>query len=69
MRILRSTLAAAARRGGPKRSLLKDENGAAVQSEKMLEIQFAGNTPVRNGDQFGLGRVVYQQRATDVNVR
>jgi len=35
---------------------LTDEKGAAVQSEKMLEIDFAGNTPVRTGDQFGLGR-------------
>lgn len=36
---------------------LTDEHGAAVQSEKMLEIDFAGDQPVRNGDQFGLGRV------------
>jgi hypothetical protein len=36
---------------------LKDEHGAAVQSEKMIEIDFAGDVPVRNGDQFGLGRV------------
>src|SRR5260221_2260264 len=35
---------------------LKDENGAAVQSEKLLEIDFQGNQPVRIGDQFGLGR-------------
>lgn len=38
-------------------SELRDENGAAVQSEKMLEIDFAGGKPVRNGDQFGIGRV------------
>lgn len=35
---------------------LTDEKGAAVQSEKMLEIDFAGGRPVRAGDQFGLGR-------------
>jgi hypothetical protein len=36
---------------------LKDETGAAVQSEKMIEIHFAGEKPVRNGDQFGVGRI------------
>lgn len=36
---------------------LTDETGAAVQSEKMVEIQFAAGVPTRNGDQFGLGRV------------
>jgi DNA-binding beta-propeller fold protein YncE len=36
---------------------LKDEHGADVQSEKMVEIDFAGDRPVRVGDQFGLGRV------------
>jgi hypothetical protein len=36
---------------------LKDEHGADVQSEKLLEIDFAGENPVRTGDQFGLGRV------------
>jgi len=35
---------------------LTDEKGAAVQSEKMLEIDFADGKPVRTGDQFGLGR-------------
>jgi DNA-binding beta-propeller fold protein YncE len=35
---------------------LTDEKGAAVQSEKMLEIDFAAGKPVRTGDQFGLGR-------------
>lgn len=35
---------------------LTDEQGRAVQSEKMVEIDFAGNRPVRTGDQFGLGR-------------
>lgn len=36
---------------------LSDEHGRAVQSEKMLEIDFKGNRPIRAGDQFGLGRV------------
>ena len=36
---------------------LKDENGVDVQSEKLLEIDFAGDPPVRAGDQFGIGRV------------
>ena len=35
---------------------LQDQTGAAVQSEKMLEIDFANSKPVRTGDQFGLGR-------------
>ena len=36
---------------------LRDEEGREVQSEKLLEIDFAGKDPVRAGDQFGLGRV------------
>ena len=36
---------------------LADETGAAVHSEKLVEIHFAGDTPVRTGDQFGIGRV------------
>ena len=36
---------------------LTDEKGAAVQSEKLLEIDFAGGRPVRAGNQFGLGMV------------
>jgi hypothetical protein len=35
---------------------LTDEVGRAVQSEKLLEIDFDGEQPVRVGDQFGLGR-------------
>ncbi len=35
---------------------LTDEQGRAVQSEKMVEIVFAGGKPVRAGDQFGIGR-------------
>ena len=37
---------------------LKDETGQDVQSEKLLEIDFKGDKPVRAGDQFGLGRKV-----------
>lgn len=36
---------------------LQDEHGAAVQSEKMVEIDFRDAQPVRTGDQFGLGRL------------
>jgi DNA-binding beta-propeller fold protein YncE len=36
---------------------LTDEEGRMVQSEKLLEIDFRGDQPVRAGDQFGLGRV------------
>lgn len=35
---------------------LTDETGRGVHSEKMVEIVFDGDRPVRNGDQFGLGR-------------
>jgi DNA-binding beta-propeller fold protein YncE len=35
---------------------LTDETGAAVQSEKMVEIHFRGADAVRAGDQFGVGR-------------
>jgi len=35
---------------------LTDETGADVQSEKLLEIDFQGNQPIRAGDQFGIGR-------------
>ena len=34
---------------------LIDEHGTAVQSEKMLEIDFQGSKPIRAGDQFGIG--------------
>jgi DNA-binding beta-propeller fold protein YncE len=36
---------------------LKDETGAAVQSEKMIEIVVKDGKPIRNGNQFGVGRV------------
>lgn len=35
---------------------LTDEEGREVQSEKLLEIDFRGDQPIRTGDQFGLGR-------------
>ena len=35
---------------------LTDEAGRAVQSEKLLEVIFSGDKPVRTGDQFGIGR-------------
>jgi hypothetical protein len=35
---------------------LTDEEGRAVQSEKMLEVHLRGREVVRMGDQFGVGR-------------
>ena len=35
---------------------LSDEHGASVQSEKIVEVDFADGRPARAGDQFGLGR-------------
>lgn len=35
---------------------LQDENGTNVESEKMLEIDFAGGKAVQAGDQFGKGK-------------
>jgi DNA-binding beta-propeller fold protein YncE len=35
---------------------LTDEKGREVHSEKMVEVVFEKGKPVRNGDQFGLGR-------------
>jgi hypothetical protein len=35
---------------------LTDEENRAVQSEKVVEVVFAGGKPVRTGDQFGIGR-------------
>lgn len=40
---------------------LKDEHGVDVHSEKLLEIDFNGDQPVRTGDQFGIGRVRSKQ--------
>jgi hypothetical protein len=36
---------------------LTDEEGRPVESEKLLEIDFADGKPVVAGDQFGLGQV------------
>jgi hypothetical protein len=36
---------------------MTDEHATAVQSEKLLEIDFDGSQPTRAGDQFGVGRV------------
>ena len=36
---------------------LKDETGAEVQSEKLLEIDFRDGKAVRAGNQFGVGQV------------
>ena len=41
---------------------LTDETGAAVGSEKLLEIDFIGKQPVRAGDSFGIGAVTKQYR-------
>jgi len=35
---------------------LKDEKGRDVQSEKVVEVVFAGTAVARTGDQFGIGR-------------
>ena len=35
---------------------LMDETGAGVQSEKMVEVEFAGNRLLKASDQFGIGR-------------
>lgn len=35
---------------------LEDETGRQVQSEKLLEIDFANGKPIRAGDQFGIGQ-------------
>jgi hypothetical protein len=37
---------------------LADDTGLAVHSEKVVEIHWSGEVPVRVGDQFGVGRVV-----------
>jgi hypothetical protein len=39
---------------------LADETGTAVQSEKLLEIDFKGDQAIRAGNQFGLGQVSTQ---------
>ena len=37
---------------------LADEQGLPVASEKVVEVVFSGDRPVRVGDQFGVGRRV-----------
>ncbi len=37
---------------------LTDEEGRAVGSEKLLEIDWDGDTPVQAGNQFGVGRAI-----------
>ena len=37
-------------------TVLQDEHGRTVQSEKVVEIVLSGGKPVRTGDQFGIGR-------------
>jgi DNA-binding beta-propeller fold protein YncE len=37
-------------------TVLKDEKGEPIQSEKMVEIHFDGKQAVKAGDQFGIGR-------------
>jgi hypothetical protein len=37
-------------------TVLTDEKGRQVHSEKMVEIHFQDGRPVAAGDQFGLGR-------------
>jgi sugar lactone lactonase YvrE len=39
-------------------TVLADETGRPVHSEKMIEIDFQNDSPVAAGDQFGVGRVV-----------
>ncbi|MBX3436185.1 MAG: hypothetical protein KF861_01755 [Planctomycetaceae bacterium] len=36
---------------------LTDETGRAVSSEKLLEVDWTGNVPIRAGNQFGVGGV------------
>ena len=40
---------------------LQDEHGIAVQSEKLLEIDFRGDRPCSTGNQFGIGQAKRQQ--------
>jgi DNA-binding beta-propeller fold protein YncE len=43
---------------------LTDEQGRQVHSEKLVEIDFADGAPVRNGDQFGVGRAMQTAEKT-----
>jgi DNA-binding beta-propeller fold protein YncE len=42
-------------------TMLKDEKGGAVMSEKMVEIHLDGTSAVKAGDQFGIGRILRTQ--------
>ncbi len=44
-------------------ALLTDEENRAVQSEKMIEVDWRGERVVRVGDQFGVGRVADKQKS------
>lgn len=46
---------------------LQDEKGREVHSEKLVEIVFQGQTVVRTGDQFGLGRAQPKQESGSSN--
>ena len=37
-------------------TVLGDETTGTVQSEKVVEVVFQDGKPIRNGDQFGIGR-------------
>jgi DNA-binding beta-propeller fold protein YncE len=37
-------------------TILRDEHGGTVQTEKVVEVVFANGKPVTTGDQFGIGR-------------
>ena len=41
---------------------LFDEEGREVHSEKMVEIVFRDGVPVKNGDQFGVGRAADRRK-------
>ena len=43
---------------------LQDEEHRNIGSEKLLELVFDGTTPVRNGDQFGIGATGHQAAGT-----
>jgi hypothetical protein len=43
---------------------LQDEKGREVHSEKLIEIVFQGDTVVRTGDQFGLGRAEERKKSS-----
>jgi hypothetical protein len=48
---------------------LTDEAGRAVQSEKVVEVDFANGKVVRTGDQFGIGRVTAESTALPHAIR